>query len=570
MKPTNPFAFGVWLLVLLCPLAWAEPFGGALMYQGRLTDAEHPSNGVYDLRFALFDAAAGGGQAGTSLTNQSVYVTNGLFAVELDFGPGAFDGTRYWLEIGVRTNGDANPYTTLAPRQPVSPAPYAIFAGGVDGSGVVGTISDTKLSTNVVRLDGDRIFSGQVRFLNPSNLFSGAFAGSGSELVGLRTTNLTGTLTTTNPVVRGTIRYGTDIASITDYVTNNIPAAPILGMIRRSLYAPNDVRGQTNWCTILRSPITFFGEYVTSVNPTGYPTSASTDFVFGFEGSSLVVYLRGNGSSMGIEIDGADDLSRVYTPPDGNFHFWTVTFSSWGRRQIRLRLSNYQFGGIYHSPESGLWPAVLPKTHRVIVVGDSISEDTGSTGWTTYLMSLFWNLDVWPSAVGSTGYLNPGTVGRVNFQDRILADVVPNRPDYVVFAGGINDNTITTNSTAADALRDACLNCYRIIQTNLPNCKIIVLGPFWPRTPDTPSIYRVNGAISNACFSAGIISNYVDTLADPWVTGIWHQPGSGNAVHYTSPDGTHPTSAGAWNIAYHVAAELARRFPDLQPREKVR
>ena len=67
-------------------------------------------------------------------------------------------------------------------------------------------------------------------------------------------------------------------------------------------------------------------------------------------------------------------------------------------------------------------------------------------------------------------------------------------------------------------------------------------------------------------WTAGIGSNYIDTLSDPWVTGVWNQPGSGNAVVYTSGDGTHPTQAGQWNIAYHVASELAKRFPEFQPR----
>lgn len=185
-------------------------------------------------------------------------------------------------------------------------------------------------------------------------------------------------------------------------------------------------------------------------------------------------------------------------------------------------------------------------------------------------MGLFRNLEVWSSSVGSTGYLNPGTPGRVNFQDRLEADVLAHQPDYVLFAGGINDNTITTNSAGAAALQSACLNSYQIIQSNLPNCKIIVLGPFWPRSPNVPSIYLVNNAISNACQLAGIGGNYIDTISNPWVTGVWNQPGSGNATRYTFSDGTHPTGEGAWNIAYHVAAELARRFPDLDPREKTR
>jgi len=56
-----------------------------------------------------------------------VVVSNGLFVAVADFGPGAFDGTALWLEIGVATNGNGT-FATIAPRQALTPSPYAIFA----------------------------------------------------------------------------------------------------------------------------------------------------------------------------------------------------------------------------------------------------------------------------------------------------------------------------------------------------------------------------------------------------------------------------------------------------------
>jgi len=61
------------------------------------------------------------------VTNTAVAVTNGLFTTLVDFGPNAFTGTSNWLEIAVRTNGGSS-FTTLVPRQPVTPVPYAITA----------------------------------------------------------------------------------------------------------------------------------------------------------------------------------------------------------------------------------------------------------------------------------------------------------------------------------------------------------------------------------------------------------------------------------------------------------
>jgi len=81
-----------------------------------------------------------------------VGVTNGLFTVLVDFGSNVFTGTNYWLEIGVETNS-ASPFTTLAPRQQLTPAPYAIYAESVAASGIIGTLIDAQLTHSAVTVD---------------------------------------------------------------------------------------------------------------------------------------------------------------------------------------------------------------------------------------------------------------------------------------------------------------------------------------------------------------------------------------------------------------------------------
>jgi len=116
----------------------------AFTYQGRLQEGAQPADGSYDLQFSLADACSNGNYVATSLTCAAVPVSNGLFAVTLDFGGGVFDGSPRWLEVGVRTNGSSDPYTLLSPRQAITAAPYAMFAGGLapgalitaDGAGI--------------------------------------------------------------------------------------------------------------------------------------------------------------------------------------------------------------------------------------------------------------------------------------------------------------------------------------------------------------------------------------------------------------------------------------------------
>jgi len=128
------------------PLSTALAQGTAFTYQGRLNSGTNPANGSFDLRFAVYDAATAGTQQGLLLTNTATGVTNGLFTVTLDFG-NQFSGANRWLEIGVRSNGVATTFTTLAPRQPLAPTPYAIFAN--TASNLLGTLPTSKLTGSV-------------------------------------------------------------------------------------------------------------------------------------------------------------------------------------------------------------------------------------------------------------------------------------------------------------------------------------------------------------------------------------------------------------------------------------
>src|SRR5690349_7548055 len=94
----------------------------AFTYQGQLRDGGTNANGTYAISFHLYDASTNGNQVGPSITN-SPFLINGLFSVDLDFGPGAFDGGARWLEITARGGTNSE---TLTPRVQILPAPYAL------------------------------------------------------------------------------------------------------------------------------------------------------------------------------------------------------------------------------------------------------------------------------------------------------------------------------------------------------------------------------------------------------------------------------------------------------------
>jgi len=162
-------------LTLSLPTGTALAQGTAFTYQGMLNDGTNPANGSYDLRLTVYNALTGGAQKGNAVTNTAAAVNNGRFTVTLDPGAGVFDGSARWLEIAVRTNS-GGAFTTLTPRQTITPTPYAIHAGQVNAADVVGTLPPSAL------LGG---YPGSVQFTDPGNQFHGSFQGDGSGLTGV-------------------------------------------------------------------------------------------------------------------------------------------------------------------------------------------------------------------------------------------------------------------------------------------------------------------------------------------------------------------------------------------------
>ena len=159
--------------------------GTAFTFNGRLNDIGAPANGSYDLRFIVYDSVAGGGQQGPVLTNSATAVSSGFFTVTLDFG-NQFPGSPRWLEIAVRTNGTGG-FTTLSPRQALTPTPYAIFAntasnlsGSLQAGQLSGTVAAAQLPANVVTNHATGL------------ALTGTFSGDGSGLSGVNAATLSG------------------------------------------------------------------------------------------------------------------------------------------------------------------------------------------------------------------------------------------------------------------------------------------------------------------------------------------------------------------------------------------
>ena len=154
------------------------PLGSAITYQGQLQLDGHPVEEVCDFRFSLWDAGSGGSQVGSTLTRTAVPVEKGLFTIpNLDFEASAFSGPARWLAIDVRCPAGSGSYAQLAGRQPLTPAPYALYApqaGSAPWSGLTGVPSGFAdgVDNNTTYTAGDGLDL-------TGNQFSVLFAGSG-------------------------------------------------------------------------------------------------------------------------------------------------------------------------------------------------------------------------------------------------------------------------------------------------------------------------------------------------------------------------------------------------------
>jgi hypothetical protein len=122
-----------------CGLCKAEPMDMAFTYEGWLTDANGPMEGLYDFQFTLYDDPDPnfGMQIGYINEVNDLEVSNGCYAVYLDFSTGdpnldsnIFNGDARWIEVACRAGelNDPNEYTILSPRLEILPVPYALYA----------------------------------------------------------------------------------------------------------------------------------------------------------------------------------------------------------------------------------------------------------------------------------------------------------------------------------------------------------------------------------------------------------------------------------------------------------
>jgi hypothetical protein len=131
MRTPIAFIFGALAATLVAAAAFrggGQPVDSTFTYQGQLRNAGQLVNGSVDVRFTLWDSDVGGTQIGNTNSFTNYPLTDGRFALGLNFGNGAFNGDQRWVQIEFRSPAGVGQYLTLNPRDKIMATPYALYA----------------------------------------------------------------------------------------------------------------------------------------------------------------------------------------------------------------------------------------------------------------------------------------------------------------------------------------------------------------------------------------------------------------------------------------------------------
>jgi hypothetical protein len=171
----------LWLAVVS---AWGSPFAmaqgtTAISYQGQLIENGKLITGIYDIEFSLWNS-----EQDSQLTNQvagplvigGISVEKGGFGTLLNFGD-VYGGQALWLELRLKPSTAAE-FTApaLRPRQPLTPAPFALQAAHADRAREAERLGDS--------------YPHSLALTNADNVFRGTFFGNGSGITNLATDRL--------------------------------------------------------------------------------------------------------------------------------------------------------------------------------------------------------------------------------------------------------------------------------------------------------------------------------------------------------------------------------------------
>ncbi len=336
-----------------------------------------------------------------------------------------------------------------------------------------------------------------------------------------------------------------------------ISIKPIIDSINstQTIPSPVIVTKDSPIITILRGKVklagTVFPDYLFNVPSyvTGtYGAFSQIAIQIGHYGNQFSFMTKTNGAKFRLLIDGLLVTPKTISlSSSGLIVYQVITFAMAKKRIITIEGCGNIFIGSLLSNQGGYFFKVDNFTPtKAVIVGDSFTDganaDAQYIGYANLLsQQLGW--DGWCSGSGGTGYATSGPIaGRFRFMDRVLQDVINNKPNVVVMAGGFNDVDFITNMgvSAYQKIVDSTIDS---ICHQLPTAKLISIGSFWNNN-DTLAL---KDSVSECIERATVRNKGIFINPKGWITGtgyVDHTKGNGNADSLISADGTHPTNLG--------------------------
>ncbi|MBX9643883.1 MAG: SGNH/GDSL hydrolase family protein [Novosphingobium sp.] len=272
-------------------------------------------------------------------------------------------------------------------------------------------------------------------------------------------------------------------------------------------------------------------------------------------------------------------------PGEGSWRQVKVTFPGSATRRIRIEVCGGRHMGLNvanANEVSGSGRSYPLAT----LIGDSFTEGTGAVQWDGEGIATLRALGLNPAnaSVGGTGLLNPGSGGRVNWQNpNRLADLAlngwtdqitgtPPAPALGVIMMSINDvGLASTFWPGSSSLQEGVNKALWVLidhwAAQCPGRPLVVFGPT-ATTSNSPALdlFRLRDAGQEACWGAAPANVwFIDRLAPGPVlrSGIFSNTADQASLYtlgtsVTPTDPTHPNQAGHTLDALWMAQQLRR------------
>lgn len=217
-------------------------------------------------------------------------------------------------------------------------------------------------------------------------------------------------------------------------------------------------------------------------------------------------------------------------PNDGGNRLVRVVFPSSATRRVRIELAGGRHRGLNLASVNE-----VVNTGRnyplVTLIGDSFPEGTGANPYDGEGISTLRAIGCNPASagVGATGILNPGSGGKVNWQDaNRLADLAlngwtdqitnaPVTPAMGVIMMSLNDIGLGSTlwngaATLQEAVTKGVWTMVDHWQAQRPGKPLVVFGPTWTSESPILDIFRLRDAGQEACHGAGPNVWFLDRL----------------------------------------------------------